>query len=125
MKNTKKKNKQGDKLPATVGHVGGKQPTTVHQDESVDNVMKPKNIGHKPKFPYNLCKGENLLIHFPSILKVLDVRSQDSQQPMSPSITGHARDSSSTNDNQDGDRKGKVKFPCKLCGEMHINYHCP
>ena len=45
------KNKKGDKLPAIVGPAGGNQPTTVHQAKSVDNVDKPKNIGHNPIIP--------------------------------------------------------------------------
>ena len=43
-------------------------------------------------------------------------------------VTGHhnhACDSPSTSDNKVEGRKGKVKFPCKLCGGMHLTYHCP
>jgi hypothetical protein len=110
-KNKKKKNKQG-----------GNQPTTV---VSVDNVENPTNIGRKPKFPCRICKGDHLLNHFPGIPKVLEVWSMGSQQPMSPATASHAGDNPSTNDHKVGGKKGKVRIPCRLCGEMHLTYLFP
>jgi hypothetical protein len=44
---------------------------------------------------------------------------------MSPASAGHASDGPSTNDNKVGGKKGKVKFPCKLCNRNHHTYHFP
>lgn len=44
---------------------------------------------------------------------------------MSPAIDDHACGSPSTNDNTVEGRKGKVKFPFKVCGGMHLTYHFP
>jgi hypothetical protein len=92
---------------------------------SVDNVENPTNIGHKPKFPCRICKGDHLLNHFPGIPKVLEVWSMGSQQPMSPVTASHAGDNPSTNDHKVGGKKGKVRIPCRLCGEMHLTYLFP
>jgi hypothetical protein len=120
----KKKNKLGGKLPTTAGHVGSDQPTIVHHVGSVDNVDKSTKTHRKPKFPCRICKGDHLLKDFPGIPKVVEVWSQGSQ-PMSSATAGHAGDNPSTSDNQVGSKKGKVKFPCLLCKEMHHTYLCP
>ena len=108
-----------------MGHARGNKPITTHQYGSVYNIEKPKNIGHNPKLPCKICKGDHLLIHFPGIQKGLEVLSQDSQQPISPSTAGHAHDSSSTSDNKVEGRKDKVKFHYKLCRGMNLTYHFP
>jgi hypothetical protein len=48
----------------------------------------------------------------------------EGHQPASSTIAGYASDKPSTSDNQVGSKKGKVKFPCLLCKEMHHNYLC-
>jgi hypothetical protein len=53
------------------------------------------------------------------------VWSQGSQQPMFPAIAGHAGDNPSTSNHQVGGKKGQVKIPCWLCGEMHHTYLFP
>jgi hypothetical protein len=111
IKNNKKKNKQGGNQPAIV--------------ESVDNVYKTINIGHKPKFPCSICKGIHLLNHFPSIPNILEVWSMGSQQPMSPTSTSHAGDIPTTNDHKVGGKSGKARIPCLLCEEMYLTYLFP
>jgi hypothetical protein len=36
------------------------QPTTASHVGGIDSVEKPRWIGHKPKFPCNICKGDHL-----------------------------------------------------------------
>jgi hypothetical protein len=45
--------------PATASHVGG-----------IDTIEKPRQIGHKPKFPCNICKGDHLTHLCPAIVMV-------------------------------------------------------
>jgi hypothetical protein len=113
-KNKKKKNKQGGNQPTTDNHLG-----------SVDDIYKYTNTSFNPKFPYRICKGDHLLKHFPGIPKVLEVRSQVSQQPMLPSTVGHVGCNPSTNNHQVGGKKGQVNIPCWLCREMHCTYLSP
>jgi hypothetical protein len=53
------------------------------------------------------------------------VWSQGSQPTCHQPLAGHAGDKPSTSDNQVGSKKGKVKFPCLLCKEMHHSYLFP
>jgi hypothetical protein len=116
----KKKNKLGGNLPTTTGHVGSDQPNIFHHVGSVDNVEKFTKTHHKPKFPCRICKGDHLLKDCHGIPKVVEVCSEGSQ-PASSAVVDHAGDKPSTSDNQVGCKKGKVKFPCLLCKEMHCN----
>jgi hypothetical protein len=52
------------------------------------------------------------------------VRVRTLTQPVSSSSTGHADDKPSTSDNQVGSKKGRVKFHCLLCKDMHHIYLC-
>jgi hypothetical protein len=121
----KKKNKQGAKLPTTAGHVGGNQPVTVNHAGSVDDIDKPTKTTRKPKFPCRICKGDHLLKDFPGLPKILEVWSMGSQQPVSPAASSHAGDNPSTSDSKVGSKKGRVKFPCRLCEGSHQTYLFP
>ena len=68
--NKKKKNKQGSKLPTTVGHVGKKPVTFDHVGSAFD--AKNTQTTRKPKFPCRLCKGRNLLKDFLGLSKVIE-----------------------------------------------------
>jgi hypothetical protein len=116
----KKKTKKEENIPTTAGHVGSDQPTSGHHAGSVDGVIKSNKKNRKPKFPCRICKGDHLLKDFPGIPKVVEVWSQVSSQSMSLVVAGHAGDNPSTS-NQVGNKKGKVKFPCLLCKEMHLH----
>jgi hypothetical protein len=59
--------------PNSTSHVGG-----------IDSIEKPRWIGHKPKFPCKLCKGDHLTHLCPDILEVkilwsLSTSSYDSE----------------------------------------------
>jgi hypothetical protein len=63
---------------------GGKKPTIASHARSIDFVEKPTQIGCKPKFPCNICKGDHLTHLFPSLpearrLWSLSARSFDSE----------------------------------------------
>jgi hypothetical protein len=60
------------------------QPTTASHARGINSVEKPRQIGHKPKFPCKLCKGDHLNHFFPDIPKVqilwsLSASSSDSE----------------------------------------------
>jgi hypothetical protein len=70
--------------PTSTNHVGDVQPTTTSHAWGIDSVEKPRWIGHKPKFPCNLCKVDHLTHLFPGILEVqilwsLPASSSDSE----------------------------------------------
>ena len=70
----------------------------------------------KPKYPCKLCKGDHFLINCPGIPKVLEVWSEKSHQlSIDPS----------TCDSQVPGKKGKVRFPCKLCKGSHQTHIFP
>jgi hypothetical protein len=80
-KKKKKKNKQGSKLPITVGHVG-KKLVNVNHVGSVDDA-KITQTTCKPKHPCRICKGIHLLKDFPGLSKVIKAWSTYPRQPMS------------------------------------------
>jgi hypothetical protein len=49
-----------DPSPTSASHVGDVQPATASHVGGIGSVKKPRRIGHKPKFPCNLCKGDHL-----------------------------------------------------------------
>jgi hypothetical protein len=124
-KKKKKKNKQRAKLPTTAGHVGRNQPVTVNQAGSVDDGDKPTKTTHKPKYPCRICKGDHILRDFPGLSKVLEAWSMGSHQPMSSVTNHHASDRPSTSENKVGEKKSRVKFPCRLCEGSHQTYLFP
>jgi len=102
----KKKKKKQDKKEVN-------QPTMV---VSVSCVKETSNMHRKPKYPCRLCKGDHFLINCPGIPKVLEVWSEKSHQlSINPS----------TSDSQDSGKKGKVRFPCKLCKGSHQSHIFP
>jgi hypothetical protein len=113
----KKTNKLGEKLPTIAGHVGSNQPAIVHHVGSVDNVNKSTKTHRKLKFPCMICKGDHLIKDCTGNSKVVEVWSEVSQPTAS-----HVGDKPSNIYNQVGSKKGKVKFPCLLCKEMHHSY---
>jgi hypothetical protein len=71
-----------DPSPTSVNHVGDVQPATASHDGGIVSFEKPRWIGHKPKFPCKLCKGDHLTHLFPGIREVqrlwsLSARSSD------------------------------------------------
>jgi hypothetical protein len=59
-----------DPSPTSASHVGDVKPATPSHARGIDSVEKHRRIGHKPKFPYNLCKGDHLTHMFPGIPEV-------------------------------------------------------
>jgi len=51
--------------------------------------------------------------------------SLPSDQPMSSTSRHHVDDSPSTRDDSVERKKGRVKFPCHLCGGRHHTHLCP
>lgn len=102
----KKKKKKQDKKEVN-------QPTMA---VSVSCVEENSNMHRKPKYPCRLCKGDHFLVNCPGIPKVLEVWSETSHQlSIDPS----------TSDSQVPGKKGKVRFPCKLCKGSHQTHICP
>jgi hypothetical protein len=127
MKNKKRNikmkiNKQGSKLPTTIGHVEGDQLAHVNHTGSVDDIDKPTKTTHKHRFPCKICKGDKLLKHFLGIPKFLELWSMFSQQPISLAVAIHTSDNPSTSDSKVGSKKGSIKFPCRLCEGSHQSY---
>jgi hypothetical protein len=46
--------------PTSTNHVRDEKPTTARHVGGIYSVEKHRWIGRKPKFSYNLCKGDNL-----------------------------------------------------------------
>ena len=72
-----------------------------------------------------LCKGDHLLRDCLGIPKVLEVWSTGSQQPLSSASGDHAGDKPSTSIHKVHRKKGKVKFPYRLCEGNHFIHLCP
>ena len=51
--------------------------------------------------------------------------STGSHQPFLPAFGGHTSDKPSTSDSKVHGKKGKVKFPCRLCEGNHPIHLCP
>ena len=66
-----------------------------------------------------LCKGDHLLRNCHGIPKVLEVSSIGSHQPFSSAFGDHVGDKPSPSDSKVHGKKGKVKFPCRLCEWNH------
>jgi hypothetical protein len=58
-----------DISPTYSSHVGDVQPGTSSDVGGIDYVEKPRWIGHNPKFPCNLCKGDHLTHLCPGLPK--------------------------------------------------------
>jgi hypothetical protein len=73
-----------DPSPNSASHVGDVKPPTASHVGGIDFVEKPRRIGCKLKFPYNLCKGDHLTHLCPGLPEVqrlwsLSARSFDSK----------------------------------------------
>jgi hypothetical protein len=119
----KKKNKQGSKLPATVGHVG-KQPITINHAGSVDDA-KITQTTCKPKYPCRICKVSQLLKDFPSLSKVIEAWSTHPFHLMSSASEQHVDDLLSTSQDTVGKKKSRVKILCMLCRGSHQTHLFP
>jgi len=85
-------------------------------------VDKPSDPPWKVRFPCKLCKDDHLLRDCPSIPRFLEVWSEDLNRPC-PSTSGdHVDVTPSTNDDK---KKGKIRFPCRLCEGDHLLHLCP
>ena len=85
-------------------------------------VDVPVSDTHKVKFPCILCKGDHLLKDCPGISLVLEVCSK---HHVSSVFDHHANDAPLTRESLVKSRKGKVRYPCFLCKDMHRTYLCP
>jgi hypothetical protein len=57
----------GDQRLASTIHVGRIPLDSTSHDGGIDTVEKPIRIGHKPKFPCNICEGDHLTHQCPEI----------------------------------------------------------
>jgi hypothetical protein len=57
-----------DQSPTSASHVGDVQPTTTSHARGIDSIEKARQIGHKPKFPCNIYKGDHLTHMYLGIL---------------------------------------------------------
>ena len=124
------------KQPTLANQARGNKSSTVSQASGTHIVEKPKRIGHEPRSSCKLCKGDDYAHLCLGIPQVQSVWSQyqeilvldspmSSQQPPLPTFDSHVSDHSSINDNKVKGKKGRVKFPCKLCSRSHLTYLCP
>jgi len=97
-----KKKKQGKKYV--------NQPTMV---VNMGNVEETSSMHHKPKYPCKFGYNDHFLINFPSIPKVLEVWSKNTYQLYIDR---------STNDCDVPWKKGKVRFPFRLCKGIHHSH---
>ena len=81
-----------------------------HQGLMIRGVEKPHTTLLKPEIDHD---------------KILEVWPKASQQPMSISSSHHTDDTPSTSDSMVKSRKGKFRYPCLLCKDMHLTYLCP
>ena len=75
MKQATNSHSRGKKL-ASRSHTKEKSPTIVSQVVCTHTIKKAMKIGHKPNFPYKICKGYHLTHLCPSIIEVWRMWSQ-------------------------------------------------
>jgi hypothetical protein len=74
----------------------------------------------KPKFTCKICKGDQFLMDFPGLQKVLEMWSYTSSTPIE-----HVVGTLSTSDVKVGKNNRTVKFPCMLCEGDHYTHIFP
>ena len=87
---------------------------------STPEVGPPSAPLWKVEFPCRLCKDDHLLRDCPGIPRVLEVWSHDPACPSS-SYEAHGDATLSVGN---GKKKGKIRFPCKLCEGNHPLHLC-
>ena len=85
-------------------------------------IRKPSYPPQEVKFPCRLCKGDHLLRDYPGIPRVLEVWSQNLNRPSPLTSRDHFDVTPSASD---GKKKGKIRFPCRLCGGEDLLHLCP
>ena len=94
------------------------------QPSALDGAHSKRTLG-KPKFPCNICKGDNLLKECPGLSRVQEEWSKRSKPFVSSTPDHHVDDTPSTSDPFLKSRKGKVRNTCLLCKDMHFSYLFP
>jgi len=80
---------------------------------SIGNFEGTSTMHGKTKYPCKICKGDNFLVNYPSIPKVLEVWSNNSRQHIVDPSISHSHILR---------EKIKVKFPCRLCKGTHHSH---
>ena len=106
----KNKKKKSDKCKATCATIAPSIP-------QVGTLPTPP---WKVKFPCKLCKGDHLLRDYPGIPRTLEIWSHNLAHPSSSS---EAHDDA-TLPTTSGKKKGKIRFPCRLCEGDHPLHLC-
>ena len=114
---TKKKKKKMMKKKKSDKH----ETTYAATAPSTSQVRTPSSPPRKVKFPCKLCKGDHLLCDCLGILRILEVWSHDLAHPSSSS-EAHG---DATLSNGNSKKKGKIRFPCRLCEGNHPLHLCP
>ena len=100
----------------------GNQATIAFNATSNEKLpVKP----HKVWYPWKLCVRDHLLQNCPNIPQILEEWSSRSHHPVSSTSRDHVGDTPSTSGSKDHGKKGKVKFPCRLCKGNHPIHLCP
>jgi len=86
---------------------------------------KPYVKPHKVRYSRKLCAGDHLLQSCLDIPQILEEWSSHLYHPMSSTSGDHVSDIPTTSDNKVHGKKGKVKFPCRLCEGNHPIHLCP
>ena len=92
------------------------------------NATSNEKLSVKPHKVRNLCKlciGDHILQNCPNIPQILEEWSSHSHHHVSSTSGDNAGDTPSTSDSKVHGKKGKVKFPCRLCEGNHPIHLCP
>ena len=111
----KKKKKKTKKKKAPKGEV-----TSAATPSSTPEIGPPSAPPWKVKFPCRLCKEDHLLRDCPGIPRVLEVWSRDLARPSSSSRS-HGDATLSVGN---GEGKGKIRIPYRLCEGNHPLHLC-
>jgi len=97
------------------------EATCVATAPSTSQVGPPSAPSRKVKFPCKLCKGDDIIRDCPSIPRILKAWCHDLDHPSSYS-EAHGDATLLTANVK---KKGKIRFPCRLCVGNHPFHLCP
>lgn len=86
---------------------------------------KPSIKPHKVRYPCKICEGYHLLRSCLDIPQILEEWYSYSHHPVSSTSRDHVGDTPSTSGSKFHGKKGKIKFPCRLCEGNHPIHLCP
>ena len=85
----------------------------------------PHTAQSKPKSPSVICRGDNYHRDCPCIPRILRDWSPRLHNPVSLTSDDYVESTPSTSENKANGKKGRSKFPCRLCEGNHVLHCCP